>query len=82
MGPIIECYVHIVEKREVGSGEKVLQVLASTSESKGGKSRKDRTCEWRRMLARWMPDKYSGLEFEGEFFELGQRRQTSDNFLG
>jgi hypothetical protein len=48
-----EDYVDIVEKREVDSGEKVLQVLVSTQEPKGGESRKDRACE--RMLARLMP---------------------------
>jgi hypothetical protein len=69
--------VDIVEKREVGSGEKIFQVSASTLEPKRGESRKDRACH--RMLGRWMP---VASEFKGKFFELGQRGQTSDNFLG
>jgi len=68
--------VDIVEKREVGSGEKIFQVRARTPEPKRGESRKDRACH--RMLGRLMP----ASEFKGKFFELGQRGQTSDDFLG
>jgi hypothetical protein len=73
IGMIQEIYEDTDYSRAVDLGDEVLQILASTLETKTGKSRKDSPCyRWVYLIRAGS----SQLEFNGKAVETGQCGQT------
>src|SRR6266702_1866413 len=74
-------YGDLIQLSAFDPGNEVLQILASTHESKGGESRKDSPCYGRGAYSIRAAGS-SHLEFNAKVVKPGQRSQTCDHCLG
>ena len=79
---IEECYISVAEKRDVDSGDDILQVLAIAFEIKLGESGEDNGSEGRRRSTFSVSPRSRESECEAELTESRQRSQTSNHGLG
>jgi len=62
--------VEVIEKSDIDSGQKVLQILIDTFEYKFGESREDKACEWRQTSALLGRGEIEGKRIENQGFRV------------
>jgi len=77
-----KCGVKVVEKRGIGSGQKVLQIFMNTFECKSGERGKDKACGRRQRSACWVGARSRGMESKIKGFQAGHHCQGSGHRVG